>query len=403
MKRLLVIILCISVLFASFNVQAIEHCVPILSKTAIESPGSSHSDWAAIALCVSGYSFDKETYKNTLTEYIIGKYATENKLHAVKSTEWHRIILAANLLGMNAENINGINLVYDGIYYRDKLSRQGVNGYIWALIALSSGNFSEPADAINTKQTLINNIVSNQKADGGFSLSGTEPSCDLTAMAVYALAPYKEQSIVANAINNALNFLVMIRNADGTFSENGVVNSESVSQIIIALSALGEDVKNNTLFPGVYDILMQFSTNEGFSHEVGGEVDIMATYQAVCAIASITKSSPVYENIQPKQFEELPTNAPTEISTLKPSVKKNNEIINQHKKHVEQLPTEYISELKTINAAEVETYIQQYFSESTTQDETTADIADRKAHFVFAIVCICVIITLYLWRKNEKA
>lgn len=301
MKKILIVILIFIVLSTTAYA---DNGALLLQQCAIEAPGTSLSDWSAIALCVSDISFEKDKYISSLKDYIAEKYKTEQKLHTVKSTEWHRVIIALNLLGEDAENFCGINLVNDGIYYRENLGRQGLNGYIWALIALSSGNFNEPNDAVNTKETLISTILSSQNQDGGFSLGKENSSCDVTAMAIYALSPYTEHPLVKTAIEGAINYLVFSQNEDGTFSENGVPNSESISQVIIALSAVGKSLDK---FPNIYNSLLEFGTENGFSHEVNEETNAIATYQAICAIAAMKKNVPIYSNHIIKQPQKTET------------------------------------------------------------------------------------------------
>lgn len=75
------------------------------------------------------------------------RYSTPGKLNAQKATEWHRISLAVASLGGDPTSFgtdadgNAINLIADGTYFRSRtadLGVQGINAYIWALIALDS-------------------------------------------------------------------------------------------------------------------------------------------------------------------------------------------------------------------------------------------------------------------------
>lgn len=283
-------------------------------KNALASPGNSASDWSAIALLVSGEDFDKDLYMDGLREYVKGKYLTESKLSPSKATEWHRIIIAVTLLGENAENFEGINLLNDGVFFRKNLGRQGLNAYIWALIAVSSGGYNEPSGAINTIDGIVNHILSKQNTDGSFSLKSNAPDCDITAMAIYALSDYREREDVGHAINNALNFLDSVQNADGSFSANSIPNSETTAQVITALSSIGCDVKTDARFVGLYDALLAFKTADGFMHTYGGATDTIATYQGVCAIAAANKMSAVYKGeITFEEQKEVPTEAETQI------------------------------------------------------------------------------------------
>ncbi len=72
------------------------------------------------------------------------------------------------------------------------LGKQGINGWIWGLIALDSMRYEIPSDAFYTRDDIIKEILSRQLPSGGFTLSGTQPDPDITAMALQALAPYCE-------------------------------------------------------------------------------------------------------------------------------------------------------------------------------------------------------------------
>lgn len=282
----------------------------VLQDTALQSPGSTASDWSAIALLVSGEDFDKSTYISGLKGYVTERYLTSNALSPTKATEWHRIALAVALAGEDPTSFAGINLINDGIFYRENLGRQGINGYIWALITIASGNYSEPVDAVNTVDDIIQTILSKQNADGSFSLKAGVPDCDITAMAICALSEYKSREGVSLAINNAINYLSLAQNPDGSFSSNGIPNAESTAQVIIALSSLGYDVNNDTRFPNLLGALQAFRTQDGYSHTYGGETDAIATYQAVCASVATEKKCLIYKH-SPTSQKEIEYEEPT--------------------------------------------------------------------------------------------
>ena len=76
----------------------------------------------------------------------------------------------------------------------DKVTYQGLNGAIFALIALDSAGYKVPAAAEDANQTsseaLVAYILDKQLSDGGWALSGDSADPDMTAMAVQALAAY---------------------------------------------------------------------------------------------------------------------------------------------------------------------------------------------------------------------
>ncbi|MBQ8540988.1 MAG: DUF4430 domain-containing protein [Clostridia bacterium] len=285
----------------------------MLSQCALSQPGNSSSDWSAIALLVSEKDFDKTAYLNALKEYTKEKYLTAGKLSPVKATEWHRIALAVTLSGEDATNFDGINLINDGIFFRENLGRQGINAYVWSLIALNCGNYSEPEGSINSIDAIVSHILSSQNEDGSFSLKAAAPDCDITAMAIYALSFYQNSVAVASSIEGAVSFLSRAQNEDGSFSSDNTPNAETTAQVIIALSALGIDVKNDMRFPNLYNALLSFQTPDGFSHTYGAATDTIATYQAECALIAAEKCSPVYK-YERAVSEEFPVEIYTEVA-----------------------------------------------------------------------------------------
>ena len=101
-------------------------------------------------------------------------------------------------IGVNPADVNGYNLLYPLADF-NQVNWQGINGTIYALIALDSNNYEIPkltetdlqkGLVQTTREKLIAHILQNQLEDGGWTLSGTESDADMTAMAIQALAPY---------------------------------------------------------------------------------------------------------------------------------------------------------------------------------------------------------------------
>ena len=129
---------------------------------------------------------------------------------------------------------------------------QGINGPVWALIALDSGNYAMPqnsdASTQATRQMYIDEILSRQLTDGGFSLMGGTTAADsgnqisdpdITGMALQALAKYQDQLKVKEATEKALACLSKMQKDNGGFASWGTANSESCVQVIVALTELG--------------------------------------------------------------------------------------------------------------------------------------------------------------------
>ena len=214
-----------------------------------------------------------------------------------KYTEYSRVILALSALGKDARDVAGFDLTLPlGDY--EKTAAQGVNGVIYALLALDSRDYPMPQNAAAstqaTRQLYVDAILAAQLADGGWSFMGEDADPDLTAMALQALAKYREQSSVQLAANRALVCLSAMQNADGGFSSWGSENAESCAQVLLALNALGLDADDSRFVKNghsVLDALLTYQNADGgFCHERGGETNQMASEQVACALASLVRA-----------------------------------------------------------------------------------------------------------------
>lgn len=228
------------------------------------------------------------------------------KLDSRKSTENSRAILALTSMGLDASDIEGYDLT-GALSDMTYVKKQGINGPIFALIALDSGNYeikplaSGTAKTQVTREKLVTYILDNELKNGGFCLSGTSPDPDVTAMALQALAPYYKGNTdvseqvrgqVTEAVNRGIRVLSEIQNEDGTYSSWGTKNAESTAQVLVALSGLGLDGDTDVRFikngHSVLDGLEQFYlTGKGaFEHVASDGGNQMATEQAFYALVS---------------------------------------------------------------------------------------------------------------------
>lgn len=116
----------------------------------------------------------------------------------------------------------------------------------------------------------------------------------MTAMALTALAPYRERGEVAEAIEGALQCLSEMQLENGCFASWGSENSESCAQVIVALTALGIDPQKDARFlkngRSVLDALCDFVLDDGFYHSAElVEVNGMATEQAYYALTAYAR------------------------------------------------------------------------------------------------------------------
>ncbi len=258
--------------------------------------GSIGGEWAVLGLARSGYVVPNEYfagYYARVEEYV---KALNGVLHEKKYTEYSRLIVALSAIGVDATDVAGYDMTTAlGDY--EKTSWQGLNGPIWALIALDSMDYDMPTNAAAktqaTRQMYVDMILERQLADGGWNLSsanGVAADSDMTGMALQALAKYKGQAAVDAAIDRALVCLADIQNADGSFGSYGAATSESCAQVLTALCELGVSYDDSRFVKGgntVLDALMKFYVKgKGFTHIIGGEINQMSTEQGFYALVA---------------------------------------------------------------------------------------------------------------------
>ena len=262
----------------------------------VESPqvGSIGGEWAVIGLARSGYPVPQEYwdgYYATVEEYV---EACGGVLHDKKYTEYSRLVVALTAIGADPRDVAGYNLLTPlGDF--DKTIWQGINGPIWALIALDSGNYDMPvnteAETQATRQMYVDEILSRQLDNGGWNLTdrggsgGADP--DITGMALQALAKYQEQAEVRAATEDALYCLSAMQDTDGGFSSWDSANSESVVQVIVALCELGIDLDDSRFVKDgntLLDNLMSYrKANGSFLHTAAGSGSNQMPSAARCA------------------------------------------------------------------------------------------------------------------------
>ena len=271
---------------------------------AVKEPqvGSIGGEWAVIGLARSGYDVPQKYWDNyyaAVEDYV---ESCKGVLHKKKYTEYSRVVVALTAIGADPTNVAGYDLLKPlGDF--DKTIWQGINGPIWALIALDSGSYDMPINTETktqaTRQMYIDEILSRQNNDGGWSLTSkggdSQSDPDITGMALQALAKYQTQPAVKAATDKALTCLSKMQDSDGGYASWETSNSESAVQVIVALCELGIDlndsrfVKNgNTLL----DNLFFYRNADGsFSHTANGSGnDQMSSEQGFYGIVAAMRA-----------------------------------------------------------------------------------------------------------------
>jgi hypothetical protein len=232
--------------------------------------GSVGGEWAVIGLVRSGYDVPDSYYANyykTVEQYVKD---CKGVLHEKKYTEYSRVILGLTSAGYDPRNVGGYDLTAPLSDF-DKTVWQGINGPIWALIALDSGNY-----ACDIRQKYVDYILEKQTSDGGWALSGNVADPDMTGMALTALANYLSQDKVQTAIDNALKISFKYP------------TSEGVCQLLVAYAALGENT--DAL---VAELLKYRQSDGSFVHVLDSKIgeNQMATEQAFYALVAAQRAA----------------------------------------------------------------------------------------------------------------
>ena len=279
MKRFLALILALSMLLTACGGGteidparlAGETAAILLERTPEPVPGSLGGDWLVLALCRLGAQLPEgwvEGYREKLVDQVADSGGV---LHEKKYTEYSRVILAATAVGLDARDVVGYDLTAPLENFEQTIF-QGINGAIYALLALDCGGYG--SDAI--REQLVDHLLSQELSGGGWCLMGGEPEADLTAMALQALTPYRDRADVDAAVQRGLAVLDKIE----------MTSSESVSQTIIALGELGVGAGDKRV-QYLLDELLSYRTEDGmFRHVADGAADPLATEQAFCALVS---------------------------------------------------------------------------------------------------------------------
>ena len=254
-------------------------------------------EWAVLGLSRSDMDISDayfENYYQRVTRYVKD---CDGVLHDRKYTEYSRVIIALTAIGKNPADVAGYNLLTPlGDY--EKTVWQGINGAIWALIALDSGNYDVPtntgAKVQATREMYINHIIENQTSDGGWTLSGNIADADVTGMALQALSRYQDNDKVKSATEKALDCLSRMQKENGGFDSFETENSESSVHVLVALCELGISaydtrfVKNGK---SVLDNLFEFyDSGKGFKHIHEDTTNLMATEQCFCALVALKRA-----------------------------------------------------------------------------------------------------------------
>ncbi|MDR2108581.1 MAG: DUF4430 domain-containing protein [Coriobacteriales bacterium] len=251
-------------------------------------------EWAVVAAARSGAELPNATSYLAALDAQLNSGALGD---ASKYTDYARIALALTALGKDASSYAVTNKTYpiaEKLTDYDEVAKQGINGSIFALLALDSKPYLSENTAIRNQY--VQYLLEAEIPGGGWTLSGTTADPDVTAMALQSLAKYRGESGVNAAIERGLAALKSLQDtAHGGFYSYSQYNSESAAQIVVALTALGIDPAGAdwTVGDGANPLtaLLTFydASAHGFRHALSGGANQMATEQAACALVAFDR------------------------------------------------------------------------------------------------------------------
>ena len=263
---------------------------------------SDRGEWAVLGLARAGVTLSDEyiqAYYDKVVAYVQSHMGDDGVLFASGNvptiTDNERIILALTAIGKDPANVGGANLLTalqdKNIMKVDEDSDTDINGLVFGLLALNSGNYTQDS------YWLVQAILDQQNENGSWSanfMGKPTGDVDMTAMALQALAPYYNEGdndVVNAAVDKALEWL------SDKYKNTGYTSAESCAQVVVALSALQLNANSDSRFVKTVDDasvsvmgnLLQYYIGEGqgFKHDASNTTaNQKATEQALYAMAA---------------------------------------------------------------------------------------------------------------------
>ena len=261
--------------------------------TTLSENAGNGSEWYVIALSKSR-EYDFSAYKAALEAYV-----ENNEIRSATSRQKCALTLLA--VGSNSD--------YIAETMENSIGEQGLMSYVYGMHLLNNGCTS----STHTAESVKEQILSMQLSDGGWAVMGEYGDPDATAMTIQALAHYyNSDETVKKAVDKAVQFLSDKQLDSGGYKSMGKEVSESISQVITALSAIGIDTETDSRFSKngntLFTALEQFRLADGsYCHETDGTQNYIATVQAFMAYTAYDKGNLFVVEKQDKPTAETTT------------------------------------------------------------------------------------------------
>ena len=343
----------------------------------------------AIATCVNGYqTADKETTCQFGAEWVMlgrlraldGAQGWKTKdadiqtyvatvMTAIQSgklsretvpTTIERVILTLTALGLDATDFCGQDLTA-WLYENQNWNNYVSSDLIWGLIALDSGKYTA---ADGYREALIQHLTEYQKQDTGaffYSHGYNADDVDMTAMAMIALAPYKDSNATAKKMYDAgWKYIESNRDDQGNYGGKSYDPCCTNAYVVIAKCAAGQTGMEDT----VSWMLKNCLGEKGFN--LNGEYNGMSTYQGMMAMAAYQRAK-----ASKADLFDMSDVSKQVIQVTKPTLKGNKTY--NGKKQTVTLP---VSGFYTVSGTTSATKVGKYTVTVTLNDKTNTTWAD---------------------------
>ncbi len=274
----------------------IEGVIEKTSHYIIKSSRSYENPWVILGLARSSINVDKEYYEKYYAYLEKTLQDKSGVLNERMYSDYSGSIIALSAIGKDPSNVSGYNLL-EKLADFDNVVAQGINGAVWALLALDACDYEIPQvdniANITNREKLVNYILSREISGGGWSMGEAIPDPDVTAMVLQSLAKYDDNSQVNESVLRGLTWLSTVQQSDGGYESWETKNSESDSQVIVALCSLGINPQTDAMFVKqannnvLSNIINKFYISSGgFMHTEKTSVDGLATVQGFYAMVS---------------------------------------------------------------------------------------------------------------------
>ena len=267
----------------------------------------------AIATCVNGYQTAKKDVtcqfgaewvmlgrlraldgaqgwktKNADIQTYVGSVMTAIKSGKLSKetvpTTIERVVLTLTALGLDATNFCGQDLTA-WLYENQNWNNYVSSDLIWGLIALDSGKYTA---ADGYREALIQHLTEYQNQDTGaffYSHGYSADDVDMTAMAMIALAPYKDSNATAKKMYDAgWKYIESKKDDQGNYGGKSYDPCCTNAYVVIAKCAAGETGIEDT----VSWMLKNCLGEKGFN--LKGEYNGMSTYQGMMSMAAYQRA-----------------------------------------------------------------------------------------------------------------